>query len=461
MDPEWLEGFDKTKKFDFSTQVPLKKMFETKGDVEMEELGGLEDDDTNEKTQDGGALQQPISIEELEKKQLSKFELPNQTPENTGAQPTFPPPQQDLGNFGFNQPGMNPQGFNQPPSNPQGFNQPFDQPGMAPQPGFPQPGAGMPPAGQNPPFGGNQPGYGQPQGQDFGGPFGGFQQPPMQDFQNPMNQGFPGFGGDSFGGFEQPFNNPMDSFGGDMGFGSSLFGAPAGRDEEFEKIFGQPSPSPSMGEGAFPQPNQPQKGQQPGMFGGYGVDQNQFMQTNEDDEEEDDWLMDDQFQGKNLEFIDPHQDTPVKGALNLAKAGETIDVAYKYVKTDRKRVPKPRKVHIFKPRLREKKRFEKIFDKEIKEEPAPKKSHQDVDMGLIKKFWDMKKDPTDLEMLNLIQNPFSFHIVNKRNSPPQFYLNRDGPIHIGELFMWFNQGLVPKTFQVGHDENCYKYNSRP
>jgi len=462
MDPEWLDGFDASKKFDFSKQVPLKKMFGEKDGVELEELGGLEDDETEDKTEDNANIQQPISIDEIEKKQLSKFEAPTQPQTNVGGQSQFPQPQQDFGQFGFNQPGVNPQGFMPHAPDAQGFNPNM----MQPQPGFQQPGVGgHPPAGQSPGFGA-QPGFGPTHGQDFGGPFGGFQQPPMQDFNNPvgnpMGQGFGGFGGEAFGGFNQPFSNPMDSFGGgDMGFGSSLFGAPAGRDEEFEKIFGQPSAGPPGNEKLFHSHNQPSKGQQPGMFGGYGVDQNQFMQTNDDEDEEDDWLMDDQFQSKNLEFIDQHQDTPIKGSQNLPKVGETIDVAYKYVKTEKKRIPKPRKAHVFKPRLREKKRFEKMFDKEIKEETNNKKPHQqDVDMVLVKKFWDMKRDPTDLEMLNLIQNPFSFHVVNKRSSPPQFYLNKDGPIHIGELFMWFNQGLVPKTFQIGHDENCYKYNSR-
>jgi hypothetical protein len=114
-------------------------------------------------------------------------------------------------------------------------------------------------------------------------------------------------------------------------------------------------------------------------------------------------------------------------------------------------------MHKFVPKLQKKKRFEKLFDKteeEVEEDNQSKKTHQkDLNLALIMKFWDMREEPTDLELLNLIQNPFSLHLVHRANTSPQFYLNKDGPIRIGELFMWFNQGLVPKTFQVGHDES--------
>lgn len=103
--------------------------------------------------------------------------------------------------------------------------------------------------------------------------------------------------------------------------------------------------------------------------------------------------------------------------------------------------------------------FDKVESDE-REQQNKKPNKQDVNMGLVKKFWDMKRDPTDLEMLNLIQNPFSFHVQHKRNTPLQFFLNKQGPTHIRDLFMWFHQNLIPKTFQIGHDENCYKYNSR-
>jgi hypothetical protein len=340
-------------------------------------------------------------------------------------------------------------------------------------------GFGQPPQTHHPsPFDQNQPNFMQSNPNTFS-QFPGHQQPPMQQhqfpgFENPM--GFPGFGSDPFSGFGQPLDNPMgmqSAFGDSMGFGGSMFGAPYGRDEEFEKIFGHTGPPGGMG-GFFSQ-GDPTRTKQEQDFGGmfnFGMSDNQFMAQNDDeDEEEDDWLMDDQFQDKHLGFIDQHGETPNKAKRELdddqetlkhIKTEEVIERAYKYVKTEKKRVPKPRRVHTFEPKLREKKRFEKLFDKEDQEEAQNRKpSHQDLSMYLVKKYWDLRDDPTSLEVLSLIQNPFAHHVVSKRNSPPQFYINKDGPIHISELFMWFNQGLIPKTFLIGYDENCFKYNSRP
>lgn len=287
-------------------------------------------------------------------------------------------------------------------------------------------------------------------------------QQPMNQYDNPM--GFPGFPGqEGFGGFGQPFGNPIDAqpFGDNMGFGGSMFGPGYGRDEEFEKIFGQPSQPHNMG-GMFPNDPSERAHQDMGGLFGFNVEDNQFMAQQDDDEEEDDWLMDEDFQDKHLNFIDQHGDTPSKDVARIRdqeediiiKPQDVIERAYKYVKSDKKRVPKPRRVHTFNPKLRSKKRFEKLFDKEEEDESQSRKPlHQNLNMYLVKKYWDMRDEPNKLEMINLTQNPFSYHILNKRLAPPQFFLNKDGPIHISELFMWYNQGLVAKTYLVGHDEN--------
>jgi len=322
IEPEWLEFEPQEKKFDFSKQVPLTKMFSDSEIVDGEELGGLEDEDENtEETQKETPTEgMPISIEDIEKQQLSQVNPQKPAESNFKADPLVQS-QQDMGHYGYIQ-----QPFRQPGMQPE-VQQPFGQPGMQPEPQQPfgqpgiqlgvqqplgQPGASpqqinLPP---QQPFGQNQPGFGAFQQQEFSGPFGGF--------NHPENPEFSGFGENE--GFEH-------AFGDSMGFGNSLFGAPTGRDEEFDKIFGQPAQQNPM-EGLFPPQNQDPKGQQPGMFG-FGVDQNQFMTGNEEEDEEDDWLMDDQFQGKNLEFIDQH-DTPLKEPKDLIKIAETIEVAYKY-----------------------------------------------------------------------------------------------------------------------------------
>lgn len=413
LEPEWLEFKPQEKKFDFSKQVPLKKMFGGKAEVLLESLE--DEDDMTETTIDPGI--KTISIEELERQQMQHFEqkapdlLPfvQQKPAQNQFQPSHQQNNQSL-------PGHGPiagMPFSQQPSN--------------------QPSAGGPPFGMP-----NQNSFGMPSHNEFSGPFGQLQQ----------NDGFGFPGGDPFSGFGQPLDNPT-GFGDSMGFGNSVFGAPFSRDEEFEKIFGQPSQQ--QNQGFFPSDDS----KQPDMGGMFGFNQDQFMSTQNDDE--DDWLEDDQFQDKQLDFIDQHHDTPIKGRAEYVKPDEVIESYYKFSKTDRKREPKPRMVHKFAPKLRAKKRFEKLFDKteeEVEEETQAKKTHQkDLNLALIMKFWDMREEPSDLELLNLIQNPFSYHLVHRSNTAPQFYLNKDGPIRIGELFMWFNQGLVPKTFQVGHDES--------
>lgn len=405
------------------------------GDTEGVELGALEDEDeesteTQSTQPNVPSAAKPISIEQLEQQTFSRLEQDKPREHGFGQ----PPQTHHPSPFDQNQPN-----FMQ--SNPNAFSQ------------FP---------------GHHQPPMQQPQPQS--------QHQPHQfpGFENPM--GFPGFGSDPFSGFGQPLDNPMgmqSAFGDSMGFGGSMFGAPYGRDEEFEKIFGHTGPPGGMG-GFFSQgdPTQIKQEQDFGGMFNFGMSDNQFMAQNDDeDEEEDDWLMDDQFQDKHLGFIDQHGETPNKAKRELdddqetlkhVKTEEVIERAYKYVKTEKKRVPKPRRVHTFEPKLREKKRFEKLFDKEDQEEAQNRKpSHQDLSMYLVKKYWDLRDDPTSLEVLSLIQNPFAHHVVSKRNSPPQFYINKDGPIHISELFMWFNQGLIPKTFLIGYDENCFKYNSRP
>lgn len=207
------------------------------------------------------------------------------------------------------------------------------------------------------------------------------------------------------------------------------------------------------------------------MGGMFGFGNSGFLGQNEEDDEEDDWLMDDQFEDtdKRFNFIDQHGDTPVKQKFYQEEIEhptikeEGIDRTFKYVRKERKRVPKPRKVHTFEPKFKAKKRFEKLFDKTAQDENQNKRppNQQDLNMYQVKKYWDIRDDPSCLEVLNLIQNPFSYHIINRRNSPPQFFINKDGPVHISELYTWFNQGLVPKFFLIGYDENWYKFNSKP
>lgn len=426
-DPEWLDFQPVEKKFDFSKQVPLTKMFGSGEEVKLESLEGetLESEQAQQEMIPG----QPISIEELEKQTFNKLDQEKPKEEVFGqSQPQQRPP------FGQGPP---PQTFGEPPQN-------FQQ--------FPGGNQQMPPQQQPPPM------------DQFGG-----------------NMGFPGFPGqDTFGGFGNPMDNPMGmqpGFGDSMGFGNDLFGGNFGRDAEFEKIFGNTSQPNEMG-GFFPpgaDPSGKPPGQNMGGMFGFNMGGDQFMaQTEEDDDEEDDWLMDEQFEDteKHLGFIDQHGDTPSKGApfdeaqqehLKQVKAEEAIDRTYKYVKTEKKRRPKPRRVHKFEPKLAKKKRFEKLFEKEGQEEEGQNRKglHQDLTLYLVKKYWDMKEDPSKLEMLNLVQNPFSYHIVHKRNAPPQFFINKNGPSHSVELYNWFNQGLIPKTFLIGHDQNSFMYNSKP
>mmetsp|Transcript_19244 Transcript_19244/g.22281 ORF Transcript_19244/g.22281 Transcript_19244/m.22281 type:complete len:560 (+) Transcript_19244:51-1730(+) len=400
-DPEWLDFEPQDKKFDFSKQVPFTKMFEGEN-VKYEALE--DDEDEKESTQEP----EPISIEQLERQTFNKLEQEKQKE----VQFTQKDPQFSSKEPHFMQ--KDPQFIPKEPMNTQ---MPYDQ---------------------------NVPNYGFPQQFSMGSQFNMYQQP-MNQFENPM--GFSGFPGqDPFGGFGQPLDNPMgmgSPFDDGMGFGNNIFGSPFGRDTEYDKIFGQ---APSNPEGMF------------------GFGSNALLTQNDDDDEEDDWMMDDQFENteKHLGFIDQHGESPVKPQKYFAeetqakqrKTDEVMDRTFKFVKTERKRVPKPRRVHTFEPKFKQKKRFEKLFDKDNSEEAQNKKlNHQDLSMYLVKKYWDMREDPTTLDMLNLIQNPFSHHILNKRNSPPQFYVNKDGPVQIAELFMWFNQGLVPKFFLIGHDEN--------
>jgi hypothetical protein len=250
-------------------------------------------------------------------------------------------------------------------------------------------------------------------------------------------------------------------FGGNMGFGGSMFGPGYGRDEEFEKIFGQPSQLHNMG-GMFPDDPSGRTHQDMGGLFGFNMGDNQFMTQQDDEEEDDDWLMDEQFNEKHLNFIDQHGDTPSKDVIQIEHQDEdiifkpqnVIERAYKYVKTNKRRVPKPRRVHTFNPKMKSKKRFEKLFEKEEEDESQSRRPpHQNLNMYLVKKYWDMRDEPNKLEIMNLTQNPFSYHILNKRQAPPQFFLNKNGPIQISELYMWYNQGLVAKTYLIGHDEN--------
>jgi hypothetical protein len=420
-DPEWLDFKPQEKKFDFSKQVPLKKMFENDKGMELETLEDEDDMQTEDTQHMLPQDQQPISIDQIEQQTFNKHG--QNMPQNMGMQ-------------------QNP--MQQQPS-------PFDQ---KPQ------DFGFPGQGQFPPFGAGGPQQMQQPGQP----------PQVQQFDNPM--GFPGFPGqDAFGSFGQPFDNNMgmqSAFGNSMGFGDSMFGPGYGRDEEFEKIFGQPGQQQNPG-GFFPPGESTEKQQQDmgGMYN-FGMDQNQFMTQQEDDDEEDDWMMDEQFQNKQLDFIGQHGDTPSKDKTQMDdqvekhfKPKDVISKSYKYVRSNKKRNKKPRRVHNFEPKIKIKKRFEKLFDKEDKDENQTRKQPQtNLNMYLIKKYWDMKDDPTKLEMLNLIQNPFSYHLCKKRSQKPQFFLNREGPIDITELFMWFNNGLIPKTAYIGHDETCYKLISR-
>ena len=428
-------------------------MFEGNDDVKYE---ALEDDEeeTNETTQP-----QAISIEQLEKQTFSRLEQEKQR------EPTFTPNNQASNSM--NNPASNPinNQMNNPINNP--MNNPMNNP-----------------IGNQMPFGQNMNNFG------FGMQnYPHYQDPSMGQYGSQMDYGgFPR--PDPFGGFGQPFDNPMGMppmYDDHMGFGGNLFSPPPfERDAEFDKIFGH-SPYQNQMNPFFSQGNPMGKqiafypnlniigGPQDmgGMFG-LGMGPSGFMAQNEDDDEEVDWLMDDQFEEteKHLGFINQPGDTPVKQKLYREEIEEIeqvkikddeIDRIYKYVRKERKRVPKPRKVHTFEPKFKEKKRFEKLFDKVNQEENLNRRppNQQDLNMYQVKKYWDLRDEPNHLEILNLIQNPFSYHIIHRRNSPPQFFINKDGPVYISELYTWFNQGLVPKFFLIGYDENCYKFNSKP
>jgi hypothetical protein len=45
--------------------------------------------------------------------------------------------------------------------------------------------------------------------------------------------------------------------------------------------------------------------------------------------------------------------------------------------------------------------------------------------------------------------------LKKRNTPPQFYLNKSGPLHISDVYMWFNQGLVTKVTPIAFTHPQY------
>lgn len=232
-DPEWLDFEPQEKKFDFSKQQPLTKMFEGNDEIKYE---ALEDDeeDTNP-TSDP----KPISIEQLEKQTFSRLEQEKQK-EPVFAQSNFM--SNPMGNT-MNNPMSNPMG------NPAGnlMNNPMGNP-MANPMGNPMINQmnnlmSNPMGNQmNNPMG-NQMNYGQDM-HNYG--FGMQNYPQYQDQNMGQYGNQMGYGGfsrpDPFGGFGNPFDNSMGMpplYDDPMGFGGSLFSPPSfGRDPEYDKIFG-------------------------------------------------------------------------------------------------------------------------------------------------------------------------------------------------------------------------------
>lgn len=349
-DPEWMNFEPETKKFDFSKQQTLTKMF---GDDKDAKLESLEDDEelepaTDTKNESKTQLM-PISIEELEKQQMTQLEQ-NSVKQAVAAQKVQKVPGQ----------------FDPAIFNPNQANQQFGQPqpwGGNQQPGFVQ--------NQPPPFVQNQPNFVQNQLPPFGG-----QQVPPQNMQKqaPFGQqndtmGFGGFGGsDPFG---STFGMPSDD---QTGFGSNIFSSPFNMQPDFDpnNPFGAPTnDKPQSLDDIF----------------GFGAGNNQFTgpEQDDDDDEEDDWLMPDQIQD-NLQFIDGNNDPMSQkqhpmGAMpirveDIEATQKTVDdeeSAFKFVRKTRIRPPKPSKQHTFEPKLKSKKRFEKLFEKVVGEEDsAPK-----------------------------------------------------------------------------------------
>lgn len=78
----------------------------------------------------------------------------------------------------------------------------------------------------------------------------------------------------------------------------------------------------------------------------------------------------------DIEFIDTHGDTPQKISRpidlyeqeDVHKFTDEVDSAFRFVREPKIRPPKPRRVHLFEPKIRGKKRFEKLFEKQVDDE---------------------------------------------------------------------------------------------
>ena len=247
-----------------------------------------------------------------------------------------------------------------------------------------------------------------------------------------------------------------------------------GMNDPFSSMFNMPNDQPEFENNVFSSPftynpqfdpsnpfgnSQSTSNQQPQTLNdifGFPTSTDPFMTQDQEDDDEDDWLTDEQFPNSNKQ--DPEND--MKPLQNLEdnlqdiiedtevskKVEKDTESAFRFKREPRERPQKSTKTHTFKPKLRAKKNFEKMFDKQENDEKD--KNNLVPDLFSVQQYWDILDDPSYLEALNLFQNPFAYHLLKKRNTPPQFYINRSGPLHISDVFIWFNQGSIGKTSNI-------------